>query len=161
MNELEGNTQALVASPERLLALASNISSSSVDAPRVLHKDLAKKLHSIAATHGGEVPLHGRLFAQWLHYAFPNECPFPHVSENTAALTPSHWLGKKTTAPLEERKQHIEAMDGTELTSESPFAQWSEHEVLPLHEPKKPGQSIFRSAMRIMVQIAMCFVLLR
>ncbi|CAE7211809.1 unnamed protein product [Symbiodinium sp. CCMP2592] len=27
-----------------------------------------------------EVPLHGRLFAQWLHHAFPRDCPFPHVS---------------------------------------------------------------------------------
>ena len=34
---------------------------------------------------GGEVPLHGLLFAQWLHYAFPNECPHPRVLEISAA----------------------------------------------------------------------------
>merc|ERR1719322_1208044 len=31
----------------------------------------------VSAHHGGRVPLHGRLFAQWLHHAYPRECPFP------------------------------------------------------------------------------------
>ena len=36
-------------------------------------------MEQVASHHGGKVPLHGRLFAQWLHHAFPRECPYPHV----------------------------------------------------------------------------------
>eukprot|EP00438_Fugacium_kawagutii_P025768 Skav230049 [mRNA] locus=scaffold1221:11456:16810:+ [translate_table: standard] len=30
-----------------------------------------------ALAHDGQVVLHGRLFAQWLHHAYPQECPMP------------------------------------------------------------------------------------
>merc|ERR1719343_1639826 len=29
----------------------------------------------IGKRHAGKVPPHGRLFAQWLHHAYPRECP--------------------------------------------------------------------------------------
>ena len=38
-----------------------------LDAPRQLPRALLNKLDEIAQLHGGEVPIHGRLFAQWLH----------------------------------------------------------------------------------------------
>merc|ERR1719277_1977312 len=41
---------------------------------------LRHRLLEVAKLHGGLVPLHGRLFAQWLHYAYPRECVFPHVA---------------------------------------------------------------------------------
>merc|ERR1719387_1760329 len=31
-------------------------------------------LGHIEAGHGGRIPLHGRLFSQWMHHAFPREC---------------------------------------------------------------------------------------
>ena len=34
---------------------------------------MVSQLQSIAKEHGGQVPIHGRLFAQWLHYVFPRE----------------------------------------------------------------------------------------
>ena len=76
MNELEHKIQAPKASPERLLSLVGNLSSSTVDAPRTFPSALTEKLHAVASHHEGEVPIHGRFFAQWLHFAFPNECPF-------------------------------------------------------------------------------------
>lgn len=85
MNELESKILAPSASPERILPLASNLSSATVDAPRRLPAVMHEKLHAIAERHGGEVALHGRLFAQWMHYAFPNECPFPHIIEDRGA----------------------------------------------------------------------------
>eukprot|EP00933_Yihiella_yeosuensis_P034721 TRINITY_DN281_c0_g2_i3.p1 TRINITY_DN281_c0_g2~~TRINITY_DN281_c0_g2_i3.p1 ORF type:complete len:652 (-),score=101.33 TRINITY_DN281_c0_g2_i3:809-2764(-) len=39
----------------------------------------ADKLHEIAAANGGNVTLHGRLFAQYLHHVFPLECAYPHL----------------------------------------------------------------------------------
>merc|ERR1719221_1600584 len=132
MNDLEGKIQAPMASPERLLGVVRNTSSQSVDAPRQLSQDLEDKLHSIAKRHSGEVPLHGRLFAQWMHHAFPSECPFPHVVEESAVLTPSHWQDKPQdrTASLEERKLHVG--DAETVTVEQPGIQWSDDEVLPL-----------------------------
>ena len=39
----------------------------------VLDDFMVSQLQSIAKEHGGQVPIHGRLFAQWLHYVFPRE----------------------------------------------------------------------------------------
>merc|ERR1719171_44539 len=78
MNEIEHEIQAPTASPERLLGLVGNLSSSTIDGPRAFPSALKDKLYGIASHHEGEVPIHGRFFAQWLHFAFPNECPYPH-----------------------------------------------------------------------------------
>ena len=100
--------RAPTASPGKLLSFVGNLSSSSVDAPRELSMDMQAKLHSIASQHGGEVPLHGRLFAQFMHFAFSNECPYPHISQNATALTPDHWLSSnQVIAQPEEWQKHI------------------------------------------------------
>ena len=36
------------------------------------------RLDEIASLHAGPVPLHSRLFRQWMHHAYPRECPYPH-----------------------------------------------------------------------------------
>merc|ERR1719420_2763224 len=51
MNELEHKIQAPTASPERLLGIVGNLSSSSVDSHRDLPQALKEKLHSVAAHH--------------------------------------------------------------------------------------------------------------
>merc|ERR1719387_922085 len=102
-NELEGKIQAPLASPEHVAAVVGNLSSSTVDAPRDLPQALTDKLQTIADRHSGEVPLHGRLFTQWMHYAFPNECPYPHIAESQAALTAVHWRENTVTATTAER----------------------------------------------------------
>merc|ERR1712048_1223009 len=67
-----------------------------------LSPGMKDQLHDIArASPGGLVPLHGRLFAQWLHYAFPRECPFPHRSGETVALSPLEF-GDQYAASEEE-----------------------------------------------------------
>jgi len=38
------------------------------------------RLEEVAEFNGGYVPIHGRLFAQWLHHVFPRECPYPHLA---------------------------------------------------------------------------------
>mmetsp|Transcript_38766 Transcript_38766/g.120329 ORF Transcript_38766/g.120329 Transcript_38766/m.120329 type:complete len:575 (-) Transcript_38766:119-1843(-) len=157
MNELEGMVKAPTASPEQLLRLLGNVSSPTVDAPRDLPADLQEKVRAIARRHGG-VPLHGRLFAQWLHFAFPNECPYPHVIDDVAALTPGHWESKgKGVAPAEERQRHIEAAatEGSEAREAAAAAlQWSEDEVLPAQEPRAPGRRLLGGAMRAVSQLA-------
>jgi len=91
MKDLEMQVGAPMAAPEALIGVVSNLSTSSVDSPRRLPLGLARRLHAIAAERSGQVPLHGRVFAEWLHLAFPNECPFPHSVDDGALRTHGHW----------------------------------------------------------------------
>eukprot|EP00411_Alexandrium_monilatum_P016726 CAMPEP_0175237824 /NCGR_PEP_ID=MMETSP0093-20121207/28716_1 /TAXON_ID=311494 /ORGANISM="Alexandrium monilatum, Strain CCMP3105" /LENGTH=581 /DNA_ID=CAMNT_0016531809 /DNA_START=49 /DNA_END=1792 /DNA_ORIENTATION=+ len=83
------------AEPERLLEIVANLPSSSVKAPRELPADLRNLLQQVVKQHGGKVPLHGRLFAQWLHHAFPRECPYPHKTGTTNPMTADEWISEK------------------------------------------------------------------
>merc|ERR1711879_43634 len=80
------------AEPSRLAEVVAALGSSTVQAPRNLNAPLLYRLNEIAEGHGGTVPLHGRLFAQWMHHAYPRECPFPHVSGTKNPQTPSEWI---------------------------------------------------------------------
>merc|ERR1719335_1215814 len=114
LGHLERQIAAPEGTPARIGTLVSELSSSSVVAPRKLSATLTDRLGEIAATHGGSVPLHGRLFAQWMHHAFPRECPYPHLSGTTNPQTPDEWLestGEETTATEEEMLVHVEKAD--------------------------------------------------
>jgi len=159
VGELERHVSAPTASPETLLALVGKISEA------VLPHGLQEKLHTIATHHGGEVPLHGRLFAQWLHFAFPHECPYPSVLESATALTASQWLDGRSVASVEERKQHVTSTSAQAAPAAEDFdinGRWSDHEVLPLHS--QAHSSLFQTgagAMRVMMQLAALCVALR
>jgi len=98
LNECEGLTAHLekeIAAPEatpaRIVDLISALPSSTVSAPRTVSATLRKRLEDIAVKHGGSVQLHGRLFSQWMHHAYPRECPFPHVAGTTNQVKPNQW----------------------------------------------------------------------
>merc|ERR1719197_1201415 len=99
---------------------------------------LLNRLDSIAAMHGGSVPLHGRLFAQWMHLAYPRECPFPHVSGTIQPKTAKEMRaeGQKTKALKEEMLQYIEAgrpalaEKGAGCNNDICSAMWSTEEEL-------------------------------
>lgn len=95
MSHLEQDIDAPDAEPSRIAAIVASLSSSTVEAPRNLSPTLLQKLDDAAATHGGTVQLHGRLFGQWMHHAFPRECPFPHVAGSTNPQTPDEWMSVK------------------------------------------------------------------
>jgi len=78
-SQLEARLQAPFAAPDRVLKVVSQVSSSTVQAPRQMPEQLASQLQNIASQNGGDVPLHGQAWAQWLHFAFPNECPLPKL----------------------------------------------------------------------------------
>lgn len=66
------------ATPGRILEAVSLLSRDSLVAQQSFPEPLAVELHSIAQQHGGKVPLHGQPFRQWMHFAFPLECPTLH-----------------------------------------------------------------------------------
>lgn len=167
MNSLEGNVQAPTASPKLLLDLVSNnLSSASVDAPRALSSSLRSKLHIIAEKNGGEVPLHGRLFSQWMHLAFPNECPFPYNVKDAKALMTDHWKGRTAVATEKERSKHVEAANTSSQsyfrTAEALEPFWSEEELLPLLEdPPRSIMSRTGDVLRVLTHVATLLVLIR
>merc|ERR1719316_147059 len=74
-------------------------------ANRKLSPLLRSRLNETAQHHGGLVPLHGRLFAQWMHLAYPRECNYPHLSGTTYKKTMEEWereTGERAGSTLEE-----------------------------------------------------------
>jgi len=154
LGELERHVAAPTATLEIMLASLDKISDVA------LSPALQEKLRGIAARHNGEVPLHGRLFAQWLHFAFPHECPYPSVVESATALSASQWLDGRSTASVEERKQQV-ASSSAQAPAAEDFdinGRWSDHEVLPLSsQPSSPVANV----MRVTMQLVALFVALR
>jgi hypothetical protein len=110
MAHLERSIAASETSPEQIVQLVSNLPSDTVDAPRNLSSALLDRLSDIASEHFGTVPLHGRLFAQWMHHAYPRECPFPHVAGTTSPVSPDEWMqetGESCFATDEEIEQYV------------------------------------------------------
>lgn len=167
LSEIEGLVQAPVASSRRLLRLVSNLSSPTVDAPRNLSSDLVTKLQAVADHHGGSIPLHGRLFAQWLHLAFPSECAYPHKAADVEALQVAHWNQNQHVASPEEVSAYISAAQQRKARPETPAASvWTDEEVLPLLEQGSRQRSLLpwdlgSSLVRVVAQLAMFAVVLR
>jgi len=110
LGHLEQEIAAPTATPERIAELIENLPSSTVEAPRSLSKALRDRLEEVASHHEGMVPLHGRLFGQWMHHAFPRECPYPHVSGSTKPVTPDEWMetGNEVAFSRDQMEQYVE-----------------------------------------------------
>jgi len=115
---IEENIGASEAKPAAIAALVANLPSSTVHlvpnasgtAPATLSTNLLQRLDDIAANHAGTVPLHGRLFAQWMHHVYPRECPYPHISGTTESKLVDEWMdqsGTEGVASEEEMRQFV------------------------------------------------------
>eukprot|EP00927_Polykrikos_kofoidii_P078661 TRINITY_DN75469_c0_g1_i1.p1 TRINITY_DN75469_c0_g1~~TRINITY_DN75469_c0_g1_i1.p1 ORF type:complete len:575 (-),score=86.21 TRINITY_DN75469_c0_g1_i1:116-1738(-) len=96
---LEAKVQAPVASPDRVLRIVNEFLHLLSETPRVLPPQLTRQLNRIAKTSGGDIPLHSDAFVEWLHYAFPNECPLRHPQplKPAAAVASDAEAAKKLT----------------------------------------------------------------
>jgi hypothetical protein len=92
LGQIEQRLAAPEASPSTITNLVSMIPSATMPSNRSLSPWLHHRLDEVAKHHGGVVPLHGRLFAQWLHYAYPRECQFPHISGTVNPKRPEDLL---------------------------------------------------------------------
>jgi len=93
------------AEPEEILVAAQSLLS--LEGERVdLSEHMVDKLHQVAALHGGRVPLHGRLFALWMHHAYPRDCPYPAQPGTTKPLTPLDYE-ETTGLSIEETPDEI------------------------------------------------------
>jgi hypothetical protein len=130
MDHLEQEIQAPAAKPARIVDLVQAMPSSSAFGNRSIPTHLLGRLDGIAANNAGLVPLHGRLFAQWMHHVYPRECPYPHLSGTTKFATPENFakeIGSSSLATPEEMQQHIDRHSGNERYSE---VMWSDEDEL-------------------------------
>jgi len=133
LNEVEDAVGGPLAKPQDILTLVGNMTGIDEE-PTKLDATLRDQLQRIAETHGGKVPLHGRLFAQWLHYVFPRECQFPHKTGSHSAHTPSQY-GEKSLATNDEVTRHANVRNESatlelDLEDAQWMSQWSEEEEL-------------------------------
>merc|ERR1711971_1530278 len=133
MAELEEAIQAPLASAPELLQALSTLYSTAADVPRSLPPMLVDKMDKIAAINGGSVPIHGRLMTQWMHYAFPYECPYPvlvtkHRKIHKFKQHAPSWKGlNELTLPEQDLLQNV--------TEDHAFVDWSDEEVLVFDTP--------------------------
>mmetsp|Transcript_105449 Transcript_105449/g.166468 ORF Transcript_105449/g.166468 Transcript_105449/m.166468 type:complete len:567 (-) Transcript_105449:45-1745(-) len=115
------------------------IPSSTVSSNRTLPPWLLHRLDQIASHHYGYVPIHGRLFLQWLHYAYPRECHFPHIPGTINRKRPEDFEeGKNTTEASKEEMERIinaskirDASIDEDTRDESPMWSMTEDLVAP------------------------------
>jgi len=148
--------------PAEVVAVVEGMASATVAANRKVSPQLQSRLNEIAAHHGGVVPLHGRLFAQWMHLAYPRECNYPHVSGTTYRKTMEEWereTGERSGSTMDELYDWTErlaeeerlrqassattALPAESAGLESEFGMWTMDEELFCERPatQKPMKS--------------------
>jgi len=80
MDQVEKSLAAPMGTAEQIAKVASGLGSASKAANETLSSRQLSLLEDVAAHHGGMVPIHGRLFAQWMHEAYPRECSYPSLA---------------------------------------------------------------------------------
>lgn len=154
MGHLEVQLKAPEVSTKSIVDLVSQLASPSVTAPRNLSQTLLRRLNEISDGNDGMVPLHGRLFSQWMHHAFPRECPYPHLSGTTSSPSPEEWTegtGIDSTASDEEMKEYIDAapayvrpVAAEDIHDIMPWSQ--EEELLVVRQPFLPSEGQGRNS---------------
>jgi hypothetical protein len=142
--------------PEIINALESGThASASISA---LHRE---RLAEIARVHDNQVPLYGRLFARWLHFVYPQECPYPHAEGVFKQMTQREYKALVGAQAAVVRKpeiaQHLEADFARQAPSPDAGAtMWSlEESLLESSTPSDSAASPIWKLLRIAIQIGM------
>lgn len=135
LGHLEEKIAAPAAHADTIARLVAALPSDTVAAPRKLPDTLLRRLKQIAQAHGGEVNIHGRLFSQWMHHAYPRECPYPAEAGHTSPQTADEWMAKtghaSSSITAEEMKRYVNAIsqDDEKYGTEAELP-WSDAEQL-------------------------------
>jgi len=155
------------ADPKRIVDIVSSTASDTQEAPRNLSTTLLARLDGIAGRHQGRVPLHGRLFMQWMHHAYPRECPYPHVSGTINAVTQDDWMNMHhdiDDVGVTESEKKLHATSHVhDLASLEPLP-WSDvEELVAAHQTERSFQSrsYLRSVMMVVAVLSFIVPLVR
>jgi len=137
IDRLEHRFETPTAMPADIAEAVSALPSSTVLANRVLPPVLVSRLEEIAQHHGGRVPLHGRLFAQWMHHAYPRECPYPHMAGTIKPQRSREYTQEKGLSPTitkEDLPDVVEVLkasqEASEVESSEDCTAWTNDEEL-------------------------------
>jgi len=169
MSHIEHKIAAPEALPEQLVGLVEQHLSTDTQEPRKLPPSLVERLTEVAVHNGGFVPVHGRLFAQWMHHVFPRECPYPQEAGSTSPQTPDEWMKESgqsdAQASEEEMLQHIRPDDtcpGCDIDFEVDIP-WTDTEELLMapaltsaHSNRDMLHVLFGSSLPLEAQFVLC-----
>lgn len=133
--QIEAILQAPTASPEELLQIVThNVTTGNETLPRTVPPKLIKLLSTIVNANG-QINIHGRLFAQWLHYLEPYKCAYPVPIKSATIFK---FKGDSSMARKDEAKKWVESdydVHAVYHHMELPaITLWGTDEVLPLQE---------------------------
>jgi len=148
LGHIEVALKTPTALPQDILAVVRNMTEQTSldddDELSELPSELIVQLEQIASSQGGVVPLHGRLFAQWLHYVFPRECPFPHKKGMISSVTPAQY-GEEYVASESDMKKHARNVTVANITVSKEelhwMSQWSPEEEFIVDYSSELGMS--------------------
>jgi len=158
MDRIESYFEAPMASPSAIAFFVSSLPSASQPVNRTLSPKLLQLLEDVAAHHGGMVPIHGRLFLQWMHQAYPRECSHPHLTpdENRFVDGTSLLSWENSLVNFEEKVKYMSiASSMSNMTNpdvDLPTSMWSMEEQLVdpknfAEEHARAGSSRLRQVM--------------
>merc|ERR1719384_1021376 len=135
--------------------------------PRRVYDYLAhygdSRLDDIADRHQGRVPLHGRLFMQWLHHAYPRECSFPHVSGTINPVTQDEWIEMHddidTVLATDAEKELHATGHVSDLANLGPLPWTDVEELVAEHKAAGKNESGNRLRLIVMVVAVLSFAL--
>jgi len=137
VDQIESHLEAPVASPSAIASFVSSLASASQLGNRTLSPKLLRLLEDVADHHNGMVPIHGRLFSQWMHQAYPRECSHPHLAAQPKTYELNYHEAHQLNANFTERIKYMQiAMirqklgEAKEAGDEVPTSLWSMHEQL-------------------------------
>merc|ERR1719436_97304 len=167
LGRIEEEVAEPTSDPKRIIDIVSNVPSDTQESPRNISTSLVARLDEIASRHQGRVPLHGRLFMQWLHHAYPRECPYPHVSGTVNPVTQDEWLNmhpeiENVDATAAEKGEHATS-HVHDLESLEPLPWTDVEELVAVHqaEAEVPGRRCMRSAMMVVALLSFALPLVR
>merc|ERR1719416_185212 len=152
MSHLEQAIAEPTATPGRIVEVVSGLRSDTVDAPRNLSASLLTRLGEIADHHEGLVPLHGRLFAQWMHHAYPLECPYPHVAGTTRPQTQDEWIeetGQEDISATEVARLALSKLQKPKPVQNAELPWMQLEELVTQHKRGRGGQGRWSSVRKV------------
>eukprot|EP00927_Polykrikos_kofoidii_P008202 TRINITY_DN133_c0_g2_i7.p1 TRINITY_DN133_c0_g2~~TRINITY_DN133_c0_g2_i7.p1 ORF type:complete len:578 (-),score=71.32 TRINITY_DN133_c0_g2_i7:118-1851(-) len=104
------------ASPDELISIVKHLASPTMRRAR-LSEAILRRIHDIADHHNGVVPLHGSLFAEWMHFAYPRECTYPQMFGPAHSETVGQWARQHGSPNLRfaEMRKTVEELEKLEL----------------------------------------------
>jgi len=168
LNECDQVFQQLesrIAAPSATASQIVKALESSTGGPNIsaLHQ---QRLNEIASLHSDQIHLHGRLFARWLHFVFPQECPYPHAAGVVKPFNQREWkelVGEEAeSASDEEIIGHLQTDFAKRAPSVAAGAEmWSlDESLMESSTPSDFRPNTIRTSLRIATQIGMLVALL-